>query len=162
VQTVSIIDGSKDPSAIPDIVAYRHFFGVLRRTSETEAADEARRQSYLSFYFRGNREAQDDDDRALDDTQVGGLLTVVDHLQTVLKPIDAEIKAQAGVAAQAPGALPSPELVALRQRRDDAVISAVQAINIDLGADAASKVRRHVLDHVKPHIRITEVQIPLR
>ena len=111
-QGSAVIDGSKNPAAIPDTVAYEHFFGVLEtKAGMPEAQNEIRRMSYLGAFFRPDCGSQNDD-RTLSAEQKAKLIAVAENLAVSLRSIQQ--------SAAALGAVPqnSPQLLALRQARD--------------------------------------------
>jgi hypothetical protein len=53
------------------------------------------------------------------------------------------------------------EVIALRQQLDEAVAKAALSIAEKVDEDAAAKIRAHVLEHVKAHIKMVTVRIPM-
>lgn len=154
-EVVSTIDGAKDPGSIPDAVAYQHFFTVLAKTPTRAVLDDARRRSYLKFYFRPNCGKDQNEDRTLTDEQIDKLLSVVDELIPQLRAIGLEATALKGVDPA------SPNVFAIKQKQEDAIMRAAASIPGTVGADGATKIARHVAEHVRSRIKINTVRIPV-
>ncbi len=132
------VDGSKTPDAIPDTVAYEHFFTVLAtRPGTTASSNDARRLSYLGFFFKKPCSSQTDD-RALTDDQRTRLIAAAEGVMAQLQAIDQQIAA----GSSTPGLL---------HQRDQVLSNAITSLAANVDADAAAKVRRHVVEHVKTH-----------
>lgn len=145
-QIVNEIDGARVPGAIPDVVAYRHFLEVLAKRPNSEtSAEEARRRSYLKFFFRPSCGAQQKDDRTLSESQIERLLSVADDLAAKLAVLGRQQTSLSQTAAL--------------QARDQVTLAAIQSIPTIVDSNAAEKIKRHVDEHVKAHIKISTVQI---
>ena len=121
-QSSGVIDGSKNPAAIPDTVAYEHFFGVLETKAGIPAAqNDIRRMSYLGAFFRLGCGSQNDD-RTLPAEQKAKLVGVAENLAASLRSIQQ--------SASALGAVPqnNPQLLALQLERDQAIQAAIDSI----------------------------------
>jgi hypothetical protein len=148
-EVISRRDGASEPGAISDLIAYRHFFELLGSKPDTKISDDMRRRSYLNHYFRPGCGDLRNDDRSLSDVQIDRLLTHADRLAAQLREIN-------------PG--PTNDLAesATRKRRtEEALTNAMSLLSVVVDSDAAEKIRRHVFDHVKRHISIVTVRVPL-
>jgi hypothetical protein len=152
-KVTALVDGSRNPELIPDIIAYRHFFGVIARRPSSEL-DEARRQSYLRAFFRSNCGTNGNDDRSLSDDQVRRLLAIVDGLTPKLHAITAKLS-----DLRQTGSLTLQAQIALQSERDGELLKAADSIMAE-DSDMGAKIARHVRDHMKSRIKLTIVDIP--
>ena len=142
-----VVDGSKTPAAIPDTVAYEHFFTVLAtRQGTTTASNEPRRQSYLRFFFKSPCSGQADD-RTLTDDQKTKLIAAAEGVMAQVVAIEQQM-ASGG------------RTTALLQQRDQVLSAAIASLPSNVDVDAAAKVQRHVAYHVKAHIMLIEEIMP--
>lgn len=142
-----------NPQLIPDVVAYRHLFGVLATSQATRSQDDTRRRSYLKAFFRNNCGAARNEDRTLSDDQITGLLTTADTVNNALTLINRKI-----AALRQKGQVSVADHIALLTERDAAVSTSVTSL---MAADPimASKVLRHVQEHVKRRIKVNTIEI---
>ena len=140
------VDGATNPAAIPDVVAYRHFLGVIIKSpTQSSTAEEERRRSYVKFFFSKGCGPNQTEDRTLSEAQITALFTFADEVGIKLRAIEAP----AGNSAQSFGAA-----------RDQAVAEAMQQLATKVDGDASAKIARHVAEHVKAHIKLTTVSMP--
>jgi hypothetical protein len=152
-EVISIVNGAENPASVPDSVAFKHFFTLLSRKPSTDQADERRRRSYLTHYFRPGFGAAKDEDRTLTAAQTDKLLHLVDDLSPKLRALgDRMVAAYRNGGSQA-------EILSLREAADSEVMTAANALHTRIDADAASKIWRHVLEHVKRGVTIRTVRV---
>ena len=122
-------------------------------------AEEARRRSYVAYHFRPNCGPRKDDDRTLADSQAEELYGIADRLHAELTPLDRAIAQmrRSDEATSPPGGF--EELDNLRRQRDSVVREAILALSREIDPMSAEKVRRHVLEHVRAHIKMTSFRI---
>jgi hypothetical protein len=146
----TVVDGSVTPELIPDTVAYEHFFTVLAtRPGTLAASNDRRRLSYLSAFFKKPCPGQVGD-RTLTDDQKTKLVAAAESVMAQLWSLDQQIVAVGATAASA----------VLQQQRDQELSNAITLLPTSVDPDAADKVRHHVVEHVKTHIKLVTTQIP--
>lgn len=151
---IASIDGSKSPESIPDAIAYRHFFDLIGSKPDTQTADDTRRRSYLRHFFRPGCGPQRTEDRTLSDEQAEKLIRLGDETARRIR---------AAGAAKSPNATTGSAEAQLQKQREEASIveAAVAGLGQSVDADAAAKVRRHIVDHMKSHIKLVTLRVPV-
>lgn len=140
---VILADGASNPSAIPDEIAFLHFFGFLAKNPHAvdQHADELRRISYVNFFFTKKPcGLSPQEDRSLTDAERTALLDYADRVGTNI------------VALGPSGGFDA-------SRRNEAVLAGIAGLDAALGPNVAQKVRSHVSQHMKPLIKIVQSQI---
>jgi hypothetical protein len=137
------IDGAQSPEAVPDVVAYQHFFGLLAATTEQTGAD-ARRRSYIKAFFSPACGPDQKEDRTLSDLQIEKLFRLAEELADRVLQIESTFRSKP---------------IEFSSRRDRAIQDAIDTLPERIDSDAAYKIQRHVLQHVKRRIRILNVTV---
>ena len=104
-------------------------------------SDLVRRQNYLNYFFRPNCGAAATEDRSLSDLEKSALFAYVDGVVSNLNSLSALSGTQLESAVKT------------------IITTAHSNLDVKLGAAVAQKIRAHVIDHMKPRIRITQTQI---
>ncbi len=130
------IDGALHPDAIPDEIAYRMMFNMLKLGPKEPTAYYSRRvNAYLGSIGLNNSDR--------------------DPFWSVLKTYTAQAdaqdqKLQALLPAQRSSQSPSPEATALYNQQLALVLQARQALSASLSAPGAAAVAKHIAEQVKP------------
>ena len=149
---VTIADGSVDPSKIPDDIAFMHFFRVLAEDprATSKQVDDARRRSYVKYFFTKSCGAAGQEDRSLTETETTALLEYANQVTISLPAMQASPSGDSQVTSSG---------WPISSSISTAVLRAAGNLESALGAEVARKVRAHVADHMKPAIKIVQAQI---
>ena len=152
------VDGGIHPELIPDEVAYHHLFLVLARNpAMEEQLDRRRRVAYVKYYFRPDCGPQSSEDRTLNDFQLDRLLAFADG---VVRRIAALEPQTTGIPTNLPGRDADAVQAARKEQQRKLVAEAVGSLPVMIDSDAAGKVHKHVLEHVKRRVRLVNVRVP--
>ncbi len=152
------IDGSANPGGIPDLIAWRQFFGVLTKRGPNVLAENNRRRSYLKHYLGPGCVAPPPSTRPLTDDDIDRLLVLVDNLSPKVSALHAQAAIIKGNGQPSPQA--SAQLAELESQKNRLILDLAGTHEMALGADATARISAHVLNHVKSHTKIVSVAIP--
>jgi hypothetical protein len=145
---------------IPDHVVYKHLFShVLALKAKAEEAEKEGKDA-TQFRTHFKRKAK------LSDEEVQALNRVADEWQQEMLPIDARAKAVIQIyKAQFPGGQlphgqapppPPPELRALSEQRDAAVLRARDRLKTAFGETEFNRFHGYVRDRITPNVQLIQ------
>jgi hypothetical protein len=144
------IDGSKDPAAIPDHVAYAILFRILSNR-ETAAAQKAS-LAYLA-HINSDKSMCSDRSNGLSDNDKSILLDAANNFRSQVKLLDEQARA---VKLNHPNLnIKAISLLNDLQSKKDAIVTeTIKSISTKLSAAGKEVVYVHLQKHIKPNIKI--------
>jgi len=127
-----LVDGQLSPGLIPDQVAYRHLISVTAVSAGASVAETRRRDAILTAV------GLSDVDRR---NYIDALTTVGSALEGIQQRMQA---AHADIST----------LDSLKQQKGQVMDSAASRVMSSLSAEGAARLRKHIDDRVKTHIRM--------
>jgi hypothetical protein len=130
------IDGAKSPELIPDDVAYGLFFRFL---SDRQSVNE---KKSMDAYFKKS---------VLNGVNVDALLALGDEFKRRVALVDAQAQAYRD---QHPARSNEEAMLGFREQYKAITADLTASLPNRIGADWAEKVRQHINEHVKLHVKI--------
>lgn len=155
-QQGAVIDGSQNPNAISDKLAYTLLFRFL--SGRKTEADKNRARSYLKMVFGCDtcpNAAMSKQQRAGIHTKIEALLAIAEQFERENHPFDDEAKSLRQNAGLTRDSLTRSRLKGLQEKKEALVQKLIDTLPNQLGADGASVLHGFMLDQFKRKVRIT-------
>ncbi len=137
-QTSGVVDGAVNPELIPDRVAYSLVFRLI---ANRQIAEE---KSRIRAYIR---------QMGLSDADTDGLIAAAEEFQQRVGELDAQAKQIKASNRGNSSAQLTAHLVQLQHQKEAIVDHIVVRLPLRLSGDGLGKLRQHVIERVKRHVK---------